>query len=186
MNERDIQGHLVRIGWPLEVDGNIGPRTREAIADFQHGYTFIDLVVDGIAGRMTQQALVDCIDNHGKKCGEFFLFSEFASKGNGWIKVHPRLLNKLDEARRRTGPVSVISGYRDPSHNRKVGGASNSQHVYGTAADIRPGIPRALAVELGFSGIGLSGDTAVHVDVRGEGPNNTTGGSPGDPTIWHY
>lgn len=186
MNNKDIQGHLVRIGWPLEVDGAIGPKTKEAIADFQHGYTFIELDVDGIAGPKTQAALVDCIDNHDKRCGEFFRFSEFASKGNGWIKVHPRLLNKLDAARRRTGPITVISGYRDPAHNRNVGGATNSQHVYGTAADIRPGTPRALAVELGFSGVGLSGQTAVHVDVRGEGPNNTTGGEPGNPTIWYY
>lgn len=186
MNNKDIQGHLVRIGWPLEVDGVIGPRTKEAISDFQTGYTFIDLAVDGIAGPKTQAAIIDCIDNQRMKCGEFFRFSEFASKGDGWIKVHPRLLNKLDEARRRTGPIIVISGYRDPDHNRRVGGATNSQHVYGTAADISPGIPRALAVELGFSGVGLSGSTAVHVDVRGEGPNNTTGGKPGRPTIWFY
>jgi uncharacterized protein YcbK (DUF882 family) len=119
-------------------------------------------------------------------CAEFFAFREFASKGNLWIKVHPRLLNRLDEARRRTGAIAIVSGYRDPAHNKRVGGASNSQHVNGTAADIRPGLPVDLARELGFSGIGLDGKTAIHVDVRGEGPNNTTGGRPGNPTIWYY
>lgn len=186
MNDTDLQGHLVRIGWPLEVDGKVGPRTRAAVECFQHGYTFIDLKVDGIPGPKTRAAIIDCIDNHDKRCGEFFRFSEFASKGDGWIRVHPRLLNRLDEARRRTGPITVISGYRDPAHNVKVGGASNSQHVYGTAADIRPGISRHIAVECGFSGVGLSGDTAVHVDVRAEGPNNTTGSKVGAPTIWFY
>lgn len=186
MNAKDIQGHLVQLGWPIEVDGNIGPRTKEAIADFQHGYTFIDLEVDGIAGPKTQAALVDCIDNHGGKCAEFFAFREFASKGNGWIKVHPRLLNRLDEARRRTGPIRIVSGYRDPAHNVAVGGAKNSQHVYGTASDI-PGLTQALATEVGFSGIGIAPDgTVVHVDVRAEGPNNTTGSAVGNPTIWYY
>lgn len=186
MGVREIQQSLRDIGWPLIVDGRAGPLTREAVYFFQLGYTFIELEADGIAGEATSAALRDCIDQQNGKCAEFFHFAEFASKGNGWIKVHPRLLNRLDEARRRTGPVTVVSGYRDPAHNVRVGGARNSQHVYGTAADIRPGIPGDLAAELGFSGIGLSGSTAVHVDVRAEGPDNTTGAGIGSPTIWHY
>lgn len=186
MNDREIQLALAEIGWPIEPDGVMGQKTGAAIMSFQHGYTFIELDVDGVAGPKTQEALHDCIHNQARKCAEFFRFDEFASKGNGWIIVHPRLLNRLDAARRVTGPVRVVSGYRDPAHNTKVGGAKNSQHVYGTAADIRPGIPRALAVELGFSGVGLSGETAIHVDVRAEGPDNTTGARIGAPTIWHY
>lgn len=189
MDTREVQSLLSEAGWPLSVDGVAGPSTKQAISDFQLGYTFIELVVDGIAGPKTQGALLDCMRNaEGRapgKCAEFFTFREFKSKGNGWIKVHPRLLNRLDDARRRTGPIKVISGYRDPAHNRSVGGASNSQHVYGTAADIG-GIPQDLAHDCGFSGIGLSGSMAVHVDVRAEGPNNTTGAEVGGPTIWYY
>ena len=34
-------------------------------------------------------------------------------------------------------PVNVTgSGYRTPTHNKKVGGAKNSQHLYAKAADI--------------------------------------------------
>ena len=34
-------------------------------------------------------------------------------------------------------PIVVNSGYRAPRHNRRVGGARNSYHLYGLAADIR-------------------------------------------------
>ena len=44
----------------------------------------------------------------------------------------------LDGARARLGkPVTVNSGYRCEKHNREVGGAANSQHMKGEAADIR-------------------------------------------------
>lgn len=33
-------------------------------------------------------------------------------------------------------PISIISGYRSPAHNRKIKGAKNSQHMKATAADI--------------------------------------------------
>lgn len=35
-------------------------------------------------------------------------------------------------------PIIVTSGYRCPKLNALVKGATNSQHVYGTAADIKP------------------------------------------------
>lgn len=35
-------------------------------------------------------------------------------------------------------PIKITSGYRCPELNRKIGGARNSQHVYGSASDIKP------------------------------------------------
>jgi hypothetical protein len=47
--------------------------------------------------------------------------------------------NVLDPLRERYGkPIVVNSGYRCPKHNKEVGGATNSQHMKGEAADIRP------------------------------------------------
>ena len=44
----------------------------------------------------------------------------------------------LDPAREHYGePIIVNSGYRCPKHNAAVGGALNSQHLRGEAADIR-------------------------------------------------
>ena len=34
--------------------------------------------------------------------------------------------------------VIINSGYRQPEYNRKIGGASDSRHLWGQAADIRP------------------------------------------------
>lgn len=68
-------------------------------------------------------------------------------------------------------PMEINSGVRCIKHNQKVGGASNSQHLYGVAADIRivGGADKfrfvELAMHLGFRGIGVS-KTFVHVDMR--------------------
>lgn len=46
--------------------------------------------------------------------------------------------NILDPLREAWGaPIIVTSGYRCPALNKAVGGATNSQHIYGQAADIR-------------------------------------------------
>lgn len=68
-------------------------------------------------------------------------------------------------------PVHIHSGYRCPRHNKAVGGATRSQHLYGTATDISiPGVtPKQIATfaatlpEIG--GIGTY-DTFTHVDTR--------------------
>lgn len=49
-------------------------------------------------------------------------------------------IHVLDPARRLWGaPLHVTSGYRSPALNRAVGGARNSQHIIGQAADITTG-----------------------------------------------
>lgn len=68
--------------------------------------------------------------------------------------------------------VYINSAYRNSSYNKKVGGAANSQHVKGTACDIRiDGVPpKAIAayIEAFFpkTGCGLY-STFVHIDTRG-------------------
>jgi hypothetical protein len=47
----------------------------------------------------------------------------------------------LEPARLEVGPIIINSGYRSEAVNRKVGGVSNSQHLIGQAADIRPQDP---------------------------------------------
>jgi zinc D-Ala-D-Ala carboxypeptidase len=45
----------------------------------------------------------------------------------------------LEQARTVLGvPLLVTSGYRTPQHNREVGGASDSDHLNGLAADFEP------------------------------------------------
>jgi len=52
--------------------------------------------------------------------------------------LHDLVVNVLDPLRLAWGmPIIVSSGYRCPRLNTLVGGAKNSQHMYGQAADIR-------------------------------------------------
>ncbi len=56
--------------------------------------------------------------------------------------------NVLQPIRNELGPVKVNSGYRGPEVNRVVGGAKNSDHMKGMAADIEiPSMPNAELAE---------------------------------------
>lgn len=48
----------------------------------------------------------------------------------------------LEPARAIVGPIIINSGFRCEAVNRRVGGVSNSQHLIGQAADIRPKDPK--------------------------------------------
>lgn len=114
------------------------------------------------------------------KISEHFTLGEFASKdGTDKVLYSTELLAKLEELRAYGGFIITInSGYRSIAHNRAVGGASNSQHTKGTAADIivkKDGkvvdakIICCLCQSLGFSGIGYISSRSVHVDARSSG-----------------
>lgn len=86
-----------------------------------------------------------------------------------------RLADYLEDVRAHFGKASVIitSGYRPPSVNRSVGGVSNSQHLYGAAADIVVGgfRPHEVYKHLNqwHGNKGGLGDSAsfTHIDLRG-------------------
>jgi uncharacterized protein YcbK (DUF882 family) len=96
-----------------------------------------------------------------------------------WIDERLRPLGVvLEKLREELGgrPVKIVSGFRSPAHNAAVGGAKQSQHMAGRAADITvDGVApaevhatllslfHAGAIEIG--GIGLY-PRWVHVDVR--------------------
>ena len=186
---REAQELLRKIGWPISVDGNLGPKTREAIEDFKRGFVIAPFQrLDGRLGPVT----LDRIRYSAKRNGAVsphFRFAEFRSKGNGWIKVHRDLVRGLEEYRRAAGSTAIVSGYRDPAHNKAVGGASSSQHMFATGADLNPKLTEARVRAMKrFSGIGIQRANGLvrHVDVRHLGPKNTTGGTPTAPTIWFY
>jgi uncharacterized protein YcbK (DUF882 family) len=79
----------------------------------------------------------------------FFTRAEFACKcGCGFDTVDAQLLEVLIDIRKYfAAPVTVNSGCRCADYNRKIGGAANSQHLLGRAADIavKGASPRAIA-----------------------------------------
>lgn len=81
----------------------------------------------------------------------------------------------LEPLRSSYGPVSVVSGYRHPSYNARIGGAPESYHQRlsgrrGAACDVRcargaPADWAKLLDELGIPGLGLY-PSWVHADNR--------------------
>lgn len=105
--------------------------------------------------------------------------SEFACKGGGCcstVLIDEQLVVYLQKIRDHFGKsITITSGYRCPTHNRNVGGATGSRHAKGQAADIvvsgvAPKLVAQYAESIGIKGIGLY-ETArdghfVHIDTR--------------------
>jgi uncharacterized protein YcbK (DUF882 family) len=96
--------------------------------------------------------------------------------GCGYLVVNPILIRLLESIRETFGkPVNVLSGCRCEQHNINIGGVSDSQHLYGTAADIYiEGVDvdwlADVVTQKGADGVGVyrgSNPPFVHVDVRG-------------------
>lgn len=106
---------------------------------------------------------------------KYFKRKEFACKCNcGFDAVDAELLGILTWIREWfDAPVTITSGCRCPEHNKKVGGASASQHKIGKAADfqIKGFTPQQVQAELNKQlpkdkyGLGY-GKTFTHIDVR--------------------
>ena len=195
MNIRQIQNLLDYLGYePGVIDGAMGRNTQAAVRRFQADY---GLTADGDPGAATQKMLIGAIagtavkvekpeSSDEPKTGTFWDDIQFFSRAEfrcpcgrcGGFPVEPQesMVRTVDEIRRRLGvPVSIVdsggSGVRCAAHNAEVGGVSNSQHLFGLAADLHsaasPAEMKAVAENvMGHTGgIGLY-DWGIHVDTR--------------------
>lgn len=113
-----------------------------------------------------------------------FNLPEFASKDGAAfpdeVKTNLAILaENLEVLRSHFGkPITITSGYRSPTHNLRIGGASQSFHTLGMAADIKVKDidPKLVynAIELLIrsgkmkeGGLGLY-NSWVHYDTRGK------------------
>lgn len=110
-----------------------------------------------------------------KKLSENFTVKEFkCNDGSDKILIDEKLATLLQKMRDKFGPVRISSAYRNPTYNKRVGGVSNSQHLYGLAADITLNDNSKLeeaakyAEKIGFTGIGLDNKYKmfIHLDTR--------------------
>lgn len=111
---------------------------------------------------------------------KYFTREEFACKCggrycNGYpVEIDAGMVKIADQIRARIGkPIPINSGLRCKAHNANVGGVSNSQHLYGNAADLgcpsgcTPAQMAAIAEEIigDTGGIGIY-SWGIHIDTR--------------------
>jgi zinc D-Ala-D-Ala carboxypeptidase len=185
----DVRQLQIRVaGYPaygghIATDGAFGPATKAAVQRFQQAY---GLGADGIAGSATFSKIYalqddDCTPIH-------FAYTELddGCGGIGWdggplssaaTKANAlQTMWQLEAMRHALGdqPLNITSGFRSIPCNNSVGGASNSQHLYGRSADLVGSQSLCTLAKRaryhGFGGIfgpGYPGhDDHTHVDIR--------------------
>ena len=185
MEVRQQQNLLQYLGYyEGRVDGIDGPLTEAAMTDFRADNGNPDL------GDELEEVLIGAVF-HGNFKGsaavpeanfwstvKYFGRHEFACKCGTYCDGYPvepseALVRVLDEIREAVGgPVYVGSGVRCTAHNAAVGGAPQSRHLYGDAADIRCYVktPKEL-YDIACDVVGNTGGVGlyswgVHVDTR--------------------
>lgn len=161
MTDTQRQHLLAYLGYyKLTVDGDWGSGSREACKAFQRDR---NLTVNGYGDPETDKALRYAVGNDLQKAEpdydedinvpdktgtfwdeiEYFTRDEFKCKcGGKYCKGYPaepdeRMVRIADQLRKNLGvPITIISGLRCKTWNAIRDGVSNSQHMYGEAADI--------------------------------------------------
>lgn len=191
MTIRQKQCLLAYLGYYTgNIDGDWGAKSVDATREFQKAS---GLTQDGNFGVNTEKAAISAVTNGKFKTAtnktepsgawkdiKYFTKAEFACKcGGKYCNGYPEdidmdMVRIADEIRHRIGkPISINSGLRCEKHNARVGGVSNSQHRYGTAADLgKPsGVTPAKMAEIAESIMGNTGGIGIyswgiHIDTR--------------------
>ena len=194
MTLKQKQALLAYLGYydgPL--DGLWGEKSQRATIDFQRDYMAQE-DVDGIFGAATEKRILEVIATGEEsvvkenltapadwwKDIRYFTRAEFKCKCGGKFcdgypaEIDMNMVKIADEIRARIGkPISINSGLRCKTHNANVGGVSNSQHLYGNAADL--GCPSGCTpIQMASIAEDIMGDTGgigtyswgVHIDTR--------------------
>lgn len=171
-----------------------------AVRGFQTGWNLgTALRVDGDFGPLTSAALATSFARHRQGLSTMsahFSYTEFRCQDGGAFPECQRIweqrahVRRLEAYRANVGtPIRIVSGCRCPRHNKAVGGATNSQHLFGTASDIQGLVTLAQRRQMRlFAGLGFQQSTGkvIHVDSRDVSGHNISNGSPAQPTEWRY
>jgi uncharacterized protein YcbK (DUF882 family) len=124
--------------------------------------------------------MINWHDNN-QKISKYFTVGEVTRRDPRRIPTNPihvanilRLAKELDEIREEWGSaIAVTSWYRPPAVNAAIGGAKHSQHITGSAVDIKPVNGELLKMQKwldtrwqGALGYGAK-KGFVHLDLRG-------------------
>ncbi|MBA0050946.1 peptidase M15 [Streptomyces sp. AJS327] len=150
-------------GEDIAIDGEFGPATKAAVKRFQEAY---GLSGSGVADQATFDKIYELQDDDCSPVN--FDWSELNNCNSDWsggkVSAATAKANalvtmwKLQAMRHAMGdkPIVVNGGFRSVSCNDNVGGAPNSRHLYGHAADLGAGSQGfcALALEARNHGFG--------------------------------
>jgi peptidoglycan hydrolase-like protein with peptidoglycan-binding domain len=189
MTVEQKQNLLAFLGfYKAKVDGNWGPASCKAMTEFQRS---VGISATGEADETTCAALLKAVASWEPEIPEtgntgtfwdeieFFTRDEFKCKCCGkYCNGHPaepdeRMVRIANQLRKNLGvPITVVSGLRCKTWNAIQGGVSNSQHMYGEAADIYAKGVSQSRVEAELDKIGgvryhypIKGSNNVHFDV---------------------
>jgi len=102
-----------------------------------------------------------------------FNLREFISPDTDEAKVDYHLVVVCELLRRELNvPITITSGYRTKTHNKRIGGSKDSYHMKGLAVDmVAEGISlRKLFIKAtkikGVGGLGWYQDSHIHIDTR--------------------
>lgn len=124
---------------------------------------------------MVQVRMYDCRIEGNVNVATNFKVKEFKSKDTNFVCIHADLPLALQKIRDKVKkPVIMTNSYRTEAHNSRVGGAPQSKHLYGMAADIyvngMSALQLAKEIESVFPGsygiIAYTKKNFVHFDVR--------------------
>lgn len=175
--QRDVEAFqiaLTLLGYPLPkygIDGYFGSETAESFKKFAKDYNIdIDSKITESVTEFQPTANIE------------------VEKGVDAI-IDDNLQKLITNIQSEFGrPIKIISGYRDPERNRRIGGSKKSAHLRNNAVDVsfRGGRDETLrfieiASKLGAGGIGVYRPGVVHIDLedrRAWGPNFSSSSIP--------
>lgn len=191
MTTKQKQNLLAYLGYYVgSVDGIWGTLSKTAMDAFKKDFKGLD--VPGIPENAPEKALKHAVaydlfktepvkDETGTFWDEIEYFDreEFKCKcGGKYCNGYPaepdeRMVIIADQLRKNLGvPITVVSGLRCKTWNAIQGGVTNSQHMYGEAADICANGVSQSRVEAELDKIGgvryhyaIKGSSNVHFDV---------------------
>jgi hypothetical protein len=173
----------------LQEDGDLGAVTKDRVRAFQQAWA-VYLAPDGDPGQHTLDALNFCVWVGGL-ISPHFRARETDCTHCGLVNAKRELLSADEYYREKIDPngMNLVSVTRCPVHNRDVGGARNSLHLWGGASDLIKQVHVDTVLEMRrFSGIEISHDGwVVHVDVRHLiSGANFTGSTVDNPAIFRW
>ena len=191
MTDRQKQNLLAYLGYYVgNIDGIWGTLSEVAMNAFKADFKGLD--VPGLPEDAPEKALKHAVaydmlktepvkDKNGTFWDEieYFARDEFKCKcGGKYCNGYPaepdeRMVRIADQLRKNLGvPITIVSGLRCKTWNAIQGGVSNSQHMYGEAADIYAKGVSQPRVEAELDKIGgvryhyaIKGSSNVHFDV---------------------